>query len=108
MGSFLEVFWGAQAEKLTMRIFRCFYVCLGPFSILFIVLCCLPCCVAGGAAHMQKLENPSVLWVEKPYAPFSRSARSKQKSEDARSQTLKTHFKKKTDGARLRSTTEQL
>ena len=30
-----------------------FYVFLGPFSILFIALCCLPCCVAGGAAHMQ-------------------------------------------------------
>ena len=32
-------------------------VCLGPFSTLFIVLCCLPCCVAGGAAHMQKYSN---------------------------------------------------
>ena len=45
---------GAQAEKLKIMIIQVFFVCLGPFSVQFIVLCCLPCCVAGGAAHMQK------------------------------------------------------
>ena len=44
---------GAQAEKLNMSFSNAFYVCLGPLSILFFVLCCLPCCVAGGAVHMQ-------------------------------------------------------
>ena len=45
---------GDQAEKVKMIIFKNFNVILDPFSILFIALCCLPCCVAGGAAHMQK------------------------------------------------------
>ena len=45
---------GDQAEKVKMIIFKIFNVILDPFSILFIALCCLPCCVAGGAAHMQK------------------------------------------------------
>ena len=49
-GSVLE----NQAEKVKMIIFKNFNVILDPFSILFIALCCLPCCVAGGAAHMQK------------------------------------------------------
>ena len=44
---------GDQAEKVKMSIFKKFNVILDPFSILFIALCCLPCCVAGGAAHMQ-------------------------------------------------------
>ena len=44
---------GDQAEKVKLIIFRNFNVILDPFSILFIALCCLPCCVAGGAAHMQ-------------------------------------------------------
>ena len=45
---------GDQAEKVKLIIFKNFNVILDPFSILFIALCCLPCCVAGGAAHMQK------------------------------------------------------
>ena len=45
---------GAQAEKVKMIIFQVFFCFLGPVSILCIALCCLPCCVAGGAAHMQK------------------------------------------------------
>ena len=45
---------GDQAEEVKLIIFQNFNVILDPFSILFIALCCLPCCVAGGTAHIQK------------------------------------------------------
>ena len=50
----LKVFWGLpgrEAKTEHFQIFECFF---GPISMLYVVLCCLPCCVAGGTAHIQK------------------------------------------------------
>ena len=50
----LKVFWGLpgrEAKTEHFQIFECFF---GPISLLYVVLCCLPCCVAGGTAHIQK------------------------------------------------------
>ena len=48
LGVIVGSIWDAQAEKLKIVIFKCCFCLFGSF------LYCLPCCVAGGAAHMQK------------------------------------------------------
>ena len=45
------------------------------------VLCCVPCCVLGGVAKMEKYENPLVFVGRKTYAAFSRTGRSDQNLE---------------------------
>ena len=48
--------------------------------MLLFALCCLPCSVAGGVVHMQKIEISLVFVGRKPYAPCSGNARSNQLS----------------------------
>ena len=101
--SFLEGFWDDQAERPTLLInilisFRSFvYALFCLSSVAFLA--------AWPAAPRicKNLENPLVFVVRKPYAPFSRSARSNQISEGTHSkQPLKAAPKKGPTGPEQR------
>ena len=69
--------------------------------MLLFALCCLPCSVAGGVVHMQKIENSLVFVGRKPYAPCSGNARSNQLSVGTRNKyRWKKELKKRTHGTR--------
>ena len=52
------LFWDVPAEILKMSFcLSVFSHIWGLFSVLLFALCCLPCSVAGGVVHMQKIEN---------------------------------------------------
>ena len=69
--------------------------------MLLFALCCLPCSVAGGVVHMQKIENSLVFVGRKPYAPCSGNARSNQLSGGTRNKyRWKKELKKRTHGTR--------
>ena len=73
----------------------------GLFSVLLFALCCLPCSVAGGVVHMQKIEISLVFVGRKPYAPCSGNARSNQLSVGTRNKyRWKKELKKRTHGTR--------
>ena len=73
----------------------------GLFSVLLFALCCLPCSVAGGVVHMQKIENSLVFVGRKAYAPCSGNARSNQLSGGTRNKyRRKKELKKRTHGTR--------
>ena len=82
-----ETILGAQAEKVKMIIFQAFFMFVWVLS-LFYVLPSGAFLAAWPAAPRtcKNLENPLVFVGRKPYAPFSRSARSNRISEDTRSQ----------------------
>ena len=81
-----------------LSLFRIFGVF---FSVLVFALCCLPCSVAGGVVHMQKIENSLVFVGRKPYAPCSGNARSNQLSGGTRNKyRWKKELKKRTHGTR--------
>ena len=77
---------GDQAEKVKMIVFKFFNVIL--ILSLFYLLPSVAFLAAWPAAPRtcKNLENPLVFVGRKPYAAFSRSARSKRISEDTRSQ----------------------
>ena len=73
----------------------------GLFSVLLFALCCLPCSVAGGVVHMQKIEISLVFVGRKPYAPCSGNVRSNQLSVGTRNKyRLKKELKKRIHGIR--------
>ena len=75
------LFWDVPAEILKMSFCLSFFHIFGVFfSVLLFALCCLPCSVAGGVVHMQKIEISLVFVGRKPYAPCSGNARSNQLS----------------------------
>ena len=75
------LFWDVPAEILKMSFcLSVFSHIWGLFSVLLFALCCLPCSVAGGVVHMQKIENSLVFVGRKAYAPCSGNARSNQLS----------------------------
>ena len=78
---------GAQAEKLNMLFVQAFFMFVWVLS-LFYLLSSVAFLAAWPAAPRtcKNLENPLVFVGRKPYAAFSRSARSKRISEDTRSQ----------------------
>ena len=78
---------GDQAEKVKMIMFQVFFMFVWVLSI-FYVLPSVAFLAAWPAAPRtcKNLENPLVFVGRKPYAAFSRSARSKRISEDTRSQ----------------------
>ena len=96
------LFWDVPAEILKMSFCLSFFHIVGVFfSVLLFALCCLPCSVAGGVVHMQKIENSLVFVGRKPYAPCSGNARSNQLSGGTRNKyRWKKELKKRTHGTR--------
>ena len=78
-------FWDVPAEILKMSFCLLFFSHIwGLFSVLLFALCCLPCSVAGGVVHMQKIEKSLVFVGRKAYAPCAGNARSNQLSVEKR------------------------
>ena len=96
------LFWDVPAETLKMSFCLSFFHIFGVFfSVLLFALCCLPCSVAGGVVHMQKIENSLVFVGRKAYAPCSGNARSNQLSGGTRNKyRWKKELKKRTHGTR--------
>ena len=96
------LFWAVPAKILKMSFCLSFFHIVGVFfSVLLFALCCLPCSVAGGVVHMQKIENSLVFVGRKPYAPCSGNARSNQLSGGTRNKyRWKKELKKRTHGTR--------
>ena len=75
------LFWDVPAEILKMSFCLSIFHIFGVFfSMLIFAFCCLPCSVAGGVVHVQKVENSLVFVGRKAYAPCSGNARSNQLS----------------------------
>ena len=98
------LFWDVPAEILKMSFCLSFFSHMsGLFSVLLFALCCLPCSVAGGVVHMQKIEISLVFVGRKPYAPCSGNARSNQLSVGTRNKyRWKKELKKRTHGTKVK------
>ena len=78
-GGHFSTFLGRPSRDLKNELlFVVFSHMSGLYSVLLFALCCLPCSVAGGVVHMQKVENSLVFVGRKAYAPCSGNARSNQ------------------------------
>ena len=63
-GGHFWTFLGRPSRDLKNELlFVAFSHLWGLFSVLLFALCCLPCSVAGGVVHMQKLKIHWFLWV---------------------------------------------
>ena len=98
------LFWDVPAEILKMSFCLSFFHIVGVlFSVLLFALCCLPCSVAGGVVHMQKIDNSLVFVDRKAYAPCSGNARSNQLSVGTRNKyRWKKELKKRTHRTRTK------
>ena len=109
-GGHFWTFLGRPSRDLKNELlFVVFHIVGVFFSVLLFALCCLPCSVAGGVVHMQKLENSLVFVGRKPYAPCSGNARSNQLSGGTRNKyRWKKELKKRTHGTRTQGQTKSI